>query len=139
MRTRSATALHHRALVGLREGHLLRLRVAAEALHLHDPALSLEGLLPDDRADEEEHDRDAEEEAGEVERGADEGAKDQDGEDCESDLHTARQSMRSETLLGLPVASLDVLAALEGLEALVARALGDRALGGVTVEALVLR
>src|SRR4051794_20618269 len=104
MRTRAATALHHRALVGLREGHLLRLRVTAEALHLHDPALPLEGLLPDDRAEEEEHDRDAEEEAGEVERGADEGAEDQDGEDCESDLHTPRQLIRQSTRPAWPAA-----------------------------------
>src|SRR4051795_4670093 len=93
MRTRSATALHHRALVGLGELHLAGLGVAAEALHLQDLALALHPLLPDDQPDEDQDDRDAEEEAGEVERRADDGADDQDCEDDECDLHEARQSI----------------------------------------------
>src|SRR5215208_5129859 len=90
MRTRFAAtgrASHHRALVGLRELDLARLGVAAEALHLHDPPLALHRLLPDHRSQEQEHDRDAEEEAGEVERGAEDRADDQDGDDGYGYLH----------------------------------------------------
>src|SRR4051812_11087156 len=165
MRTRSATrGLHHRALVRVREVDLLRLGVAAEALHLHDLALPGEALLADDRADEDQDDRDPEEDAGEVERRAHEGPDDQEDEDGDCDLHRRGSKSRNrsvprgqrlaglarttrtsdcgrlavEPLLKLAVAALDVLARLERLLVLVARALDHRPGGGVAREALVV-
>src|SRR4051794_8485185 len=138
MRTRSATALHHRALVGLGEVDLLGGGVAAEALHLQDLALPREALAHDQHADEDEHERNAEKDAGEVEDRADGGSDDQDCENYECDLHEGAQSMRSGLRLAFAVASLRVLAGLESLEALVAGALRDRPGSGVALEALVV-
>src|SRR3954447_633450 len=99
MRTRSATrGLHHRALVRVREVDLLRLGVAAEALHLHDLALPGEALLADDRADEDQDDRDAEEDAGEVERRAHEGPDDQQDENGDCDLHRRGSKSRNRSV-----------------------------------------
>src|SRR5689334_22621719 len=131
MRTRSATALHHRALVGLREVDLAGLGVVAEALHVHELALALEPFLPDHRADEDQHDRDAQE-----------GADGQEYGDGDGDLHGGG-SLRGGAYgaglrLAFAVAALDVLAGLEVLEALVAGALGHRDVGRIAREALVV-
>src|SRR3954447_25290215 len=141
MRTRSATALDHRALVGLREVHLLSARAAPEALHLEDLALAIHALLADHGADEDQHDRDAEEDAGEVEGRADDGADDQKHDDGDCDRHEAAQSIRATARtalrLDLAVAPLDVLAGLEVLEVLVARSLGNPPGGRVALGAPV--
>src|SRR3954451_9200005 len=118
MRTRSATALDHRALVGLRELDLPGLGVVPEALHLHDLALALEALLADHEPDEDQNDRDAQEDAGEVERRADESADDQECEDDDCDLHRRGSLCGAQALrlrLDLAVAALGVLASLEVL------------------------
>src|SRR3712207_3311684 len=80
-------ASDHRALVRLRELDLAHAGIAAEALHLVDLLLALELLLAEHEAEEEEHDRDAQEEAAEVEGRAQDRAHEQDSEDGECDLH----------------------------------------------------
>src|SRR5438128_904065 len=102
-------ALDDRALVGLGELDHPRLRAVAEALHLEDAALAIERLLADHGADEEKHERDAEEEAGEVQYGACDGSDDQQGEDRDCDRHgrdsLCSRSARRRSGLGLTVAA----------------------------------
>src|SRR3954471_14353445 len=79
--------LNHRALVFGREVGLLRAGALAVALHLHDPALALHRLLPDHCPDEDQDERDAEEGGAEVDRGAEQGAADQQHEDDDGYRH----------------------------------------------------
>src|SRR5437868_10146433 len=76
-----------RALVLGREVDLLRPSAVAEALHLEDPALAIEGLLLDDRADEDQRQRDPEEDRPEVDQRSDDGADEQEPDYDYGDLH----------------------------------------------------
>src|SRR4051795_1403344 len=82
--------LDHGPLVLGREVDLLGPSTVAEALHLHDPALAVHALLADHGAHEDQDERDPEKRRAEVDRRAEEGAGDQQDEDCDGYGHARR-------------------------------------------------